>query len=579
MLELIEDQRRSEVNPRPNTPAARVCAQRPGCDLLHVKSRLFGKRAWEEVLFLLCGLPLGILWSTVLVTGWSIVLALAITPFLIPNLLVMAAVIRGAAWVETALARSLLHVDVYPPHEPLVKQSLWRKTFGWLADPAMWRAQAYLGFRAIAGFAIGNLLLVAFAASLGALTAPFWFWAINGGIDIGIWRVDTLPKALLAVAAGAIGFVISMQLTRLFAQLNREVARGLFEHSPDKFAGRPPQNIAERHRHFAMRACAYAFIVIVLVMIWALTGHGYFWPVWPLLAVLLILGANGVVLFVDENRELFQRPGMSWQLAIQVGLSAVFVLFQTGIWAVTGGGNFWPVWTLLALGIAAAARSAALFFSPPGQEELTQRIDVLTTTRAGAVDQQEAELRRIERDLHDGAQARLVALGMSIGMAEQKIAEDPEGARELLEEARVGAGQALKELRDLARGIHPPVLADRGLEAAVTALADGSPLRVLVHADIPERPAAPVESAAYFVVAEALANAGKHSNAQRVDIRMFRDGDMLAVEVADDGVGGADPNGSGLSGLRRRIEALDGSLRIASPPGGPTVVRAEMPCG
>jgi signal transduction histidine kinase len=195
------------------------------------------------------------------------------------------------------------------------------------------------------------------------------------------------------------------------------------------------------------------------------------------------------------------------------------------------------------------------------------------------VDQQEAELRRIERDLHDGAQARLVALGMSIGMAEQKMKDDPAGARQLLEEARTGAGQALKELRDLARGIHPPVLADRGLEAAVTALADASPLRVSVHDAIPQRPAAPVESAAYFVVAEALANAGKHSKARRVDIRIIRDGDVLTVEVADDGVGGANPNGTGLSGLRRRVEALDGTLRVASPPGGPTLIRAEMPCG
>jgi signal transduction histidine kinase len=544
-----------------------------------VKSRLFGRQAWEEVLFLLCGLPLGILWFTVLVTGWSITLGLAITPFVIANLLVLAAVIRGAAWVETALARSLLHIDVYPPHRPLVKQSLWRKTFGWVADPAMWRAQLYLGFRAVAGFAIGTLLATGFGLAIGGLTAPFWFWAPHGGIDIGIWHVNTLPKALVGVPAGAIGFVISMLLTRLFAQLNREVARGSFERSPDGRAQRPPQDIVERRRHFTMRAFAYGFTELVLVIIWALTSRGYFWPIWPLLAFLLILGGSGVVMFVDENRELFRRPGMSWQLAMQIGLSAVLVLFQIGIWLASGLGSFWPVWTLLALSIAAVARSAALYFSPPDQEKLAQRIDVLTTTRAGAVDQQEAELRRIERDLHDGAQARLVALGMSIGMAEQKIAEDPEGARELLEEARAGAGQALKELRDLARGIHPPVLADRGLEAAVTALADASPLRVLVHADIPQRPAAPVESAAYFVVAETLANAGKHSRAKRVDVRILRDDDVLTVEVSDDGVGGADPNGSGISGLRRRIQALDGTLRVASPPGGPTVVRAEMPCG
>jgi signal transduction histidine kinase len=542
-------------------------------------SGLFGKRTWQEALYLLVGAPLGILWFTVLVTGWSVTVALAVTPFVIVNLLLLAAIFRGAAWVEASLARSLLGIDVYPPHEPLVKQSLWRKTFGWLTDPAMWKAQLYLGFRAIAGFFMGMLLAVAFAVSLGALVAPLWYWPLNGGIDIGIWHVDTLPKALLAVPVGAIGFVISMLLTRLFAQFNRDIARGLFERSPDARAQRPAQNMVERRRHFSVRLFAYAFTELVLIIIWALTGHGYFWPIWPFLAFALIVGINAVVLFVDENRELFRRPGMSWQLAIQIGVSGVLVLFQIGVWAASGFGNFWPVWTLLALSIAAVVRSAVIYFSPPGQEELTQRIETLTTTRAGAVDQQEAELRRIERDLHDGAQARLVALGMTIGMAEQKMKDDPEGARELLEEARAGTGQALKELRDLARGIHPPVLADRGLEAAVTALADASPLRVVVHADVPERPAAPVESAAYFVVAEALANAGKHSKARRVDIRMTRDDDMLNVEVADDGVGGANPNGSGLSGLRRRIEALDGTLRVASPPGGPTLIRAEMPCG
>jgi signal transduction histidine kinase len=408
---------------------------------------------------------------------------------------------------------------------------------------------------------------------------PAWFWTINGGADLGSWHVDTLPKALVCVPAGMLGLAITMLLTRMLAQLNREVARGLYEPTPEVLERRPAPNIAERRRNFAIRSVGFAFSEIVLVIIWALTGHGYFWPVWPLLAFLLIVGANAVVLFVDENRALFQRPGMSWQLAIQVGLSAVLVAFEIGIWAVSGRGSFWPVWTALALGIAAGARSIALYFSPPGQEELTQRIETLTTTRAGAVDQQEAELRRIERDLHDGAQARLVALGMSIGMAEQKMADDPEGARQLLEEARTGAGQALKELRDLARGIHPPVLADRGLDAAVTALADASPLRVTVQADVGQRPAAPVESAAYFVVAEALANAGKHSQAKRVDIRMIRDQDVLTVEVSDDGVGGADPSGGGLSGLRRRIEALDGMLRVASPAGGPTMIRAEMPCG
>jgi signal transduction histidine kinase len=270
---------------------------------------------------------------------------------------------------------------------------------------------------------------------------------------------------------------------------------------------------------------------------------------------------------------------MSPALGSQIGISGMVVVFLTIIWALGGAGYFWPVWALLGLAVAAAVRSAVLYFGPAEHAALTERIETLTETRAGAVNQQEAELRRIERDLHDGAQARLVALGMSIGMAEQKMETDPEAAREMLAEARQGAGQALKELRDLARGIHPPVLADRGLEAAITALADGSPLRVKVEADIPERPSAPVESAAYFVVAEALANAGKHSEAKRVDIRIAREDDILTVEVVDDGKGGADPAGAGLSGLRRRVEALDGTLRVASPPGGPTLIRADMPCG
>jgi signal transduction histidine kinase len=214
---------------------------------------------------------------------------------------------------------------------------------------------------------------------------------------------------------------------------------------------------------------------------------------------------------------------------------------------------------------------------PPRGEELAERVDVLTSTRAGAVDAQAAELQRIERDLHDGAQARLVALAMSLGMAQEKLDSDPAQARELLLEARGEARTALTELRDLARGIHPPVLADRGLEAAITSIAARSPLAVRIDADLPSRPPAAVEGAAYFVVAEALANATKHSDARAVLVTLaLRDG-RLAVEVADDGRGGADPRGSGLLGLQRRVEALDGTLSLLSPPGGGTTLHAELP--
>jgi signal transduction histidine kinase len=264
-------------------------------------------------------------------------------------------------------------------------------------------------------------------------------------------------------------------------------------------------------------------------------------------------------------------------LAIREGVVIAGSTFFVLVWAVTGQGYFWPIWPIIGMGSAFLVR-AAIAFARRGAEE-RERIAVLETTRAGAVDLQEAELRRIERDLHDGAQARLVALGMSLGMAEQKLATDPEAAQRLLAEARRGTHEALEELRNLARGIHPPVLADRGLEAAVAALADRTPLTVNVAIDVSRRPPAPVESAAYFVVAEALANSGKHARAEQVDIGIRLEGDDLVVEVVDDGGGGADPSGNGLRGLARRVEALDGTLAVTSPRGGPTTIRAVIPCG
>ncbi|MGH2935453.1 MAG: sensor histidine kinase, partial [Gaiellaceae bacterium] len=168
--------------------------------------------------------------------------------------------------------------------------------------------------------------------------------------------------------------------------------------------------------------------------------------------------------------------------------------------------------------------------------------------------------------------------GMSIGMAEQKLASDPEAARQLLLEARTGTADALRDLRDLARGIHPPILADRGLEAALATLVAAVPFGVDLRVDIAERPPESVESAAYFVAAESLANATKHAGATHLDIRAVRMGDAIVLTVMDDGRGGADTNGSGLQGLRARVEALDGTFRVESPAGGPTIVEAVLPC-
>jgi signal transduction histidine kinase len=319
---------------------------------------------------------------------------------------------------------------------------------------------------------------------------------------------------------------------------------------------------------------------LFLILIWVLTSRGDFWPVWTLLAFGLPLGIHAWVIFGAQARaDRWREHRLDVGFAIHAGVWAVLILYFTGVWAASSRGYFWPVWPLLAGLLATGVHATALLLRGPDTSALSERISTLETSRAGAVDVQEAELRRIERDLHDGAQARLVALGMSLGMAEQKLASEPEAAAELLADARAGAGAALRELRDLARGIHPPVLADRGLDAAVRALAVGSPISVTVSATVGERPKPPVESAAYFVVAEALANAGKHARASRVDVRIARVRDTLSVEIHDDGVGGADPAGSGLDGLRRRVQALDGRLEVLSPAGGPTTVRAELPCG
>ncbi|MDA0565548.1 sensor histidine kinase [Streptomonospora sp. S1-112] len=217
--------------------------------------------------------------------------------------------------------------------------------------------------------------------------------------------------------------------------------------------------------------------------------------------------------------------------------------------------------------------------APNENARLAARVEHLATSRAETIDAQASEVRRIERDLHDGAQARLVALGMSLGMAEEMLAADPDLARRMLTEARETTRQALTELRDLVRGIHPPVLVERGLEGAVRALAITQHLPITVDIDLPGRPADPVESAAYFAVAELLTNAAKHANADRAWVRINYGRGRMVVIVGDDGVGGLDPDsGTGLPGIRRRLSAFDGTMSCVSPAGGPTIVTMELPC-
>jgi signal transduction histidine kinase len=228
---------------------------------------------------------------------------------------------------------------------------------------------------------------------------------------------------------------------------------------------------------------------------------------------------------------------------------------------------------------AALARGQALLARVLLAPGLVERVEELERTRTGAIVAQQDELERIERDLHDGAQARLVALAMDLDLAREKLQGDPEAAAGHLESAHEEAKTALVELRELVRGVHPVVLTDRGLDAALTALAARSVVPVSLDVHPGGRLARELEAAAYFVVAESLANVGKHSEAEHAWVRVARRGELLEVEVRDDGHGGAAASRGGLDGLARRVEALDGTFAVESPPEGGTIVRAELPCG
>ncbi|MDW4900899.1 sensor domain-containing protein [Streptomyces sp. CB04723] len=279
------------------------------------------------------------------------------------------------------------------------------------------------------------------------------------------------------------------------------------------------------------------------------------------------------------------------------------LVLAAGLWRVFRNDPYWygfvPV-DSQATGIAALALGIVLFhlgmrasepllrahfllartvLAPAQDEELARRVERLTETRHEAVDTAASELRRIERDLHDGAQARLVAMGMNLGTIEALVEKDPAQAKKMLAMARESSAEALAELRDLVRGIHPPVLAERGLGDAVRALALRLPVATEVTVELAGRAEAPVESAAYFAVSEALTNAVKHAQAERVHVDLHHTEGMLRISVTDDGKGGAVAgSGSGLSGIERRLGTFDGVLAVSSPAGGPTMVTMEIPC-
>jgi signal transduction histidine kinase len=423
-------------------PGAQRADDVPVSTLRHWTGRL-GK----DTLYLLTGLPMGILTFTLAVTGWSTGLGLLITLLGFPVLLVTALALRGLAHVERARARLVLDEPLVARYEEPPKPGFVGRIRSVFHDVQNWRDLAWALLLLPIGIAGFTIATTAIASVLGLVFAPAWTWALWDSADpvqLGLFHVHNLGTAF---AATGIGIVVA------------------------------------------------------------------------------------------------------------------------------------PLGLALVRGSAAASGVLARALLAPRTEELEERVEVLQATRAGAVDAAASELDRIERDLHDGAQARLVAIAMDIGLAQQKLDDDPEQARRLMGEARDGATAALSELRDLARGIRPALLSERGLGEAVSAFAARSPVPASVTADLGEgRLPEAVESAAYFVVAEALANVAKHAGAKRATVSLVRRGDTLEVLVIDDGHGGANADGNGLRGLRARVEALDGTLGVASPAGGPTMLRAELPC-
>jgi signal transduction histidine kinase len=313
---------------------------------------------------------------------------------------------------------------------------------------------------------------------------------------------------------------------------------------------------------------------------WRAMAHLFIITWWGLLAGSVITMLTSIAfagVLVPLYAQVLPKAGMNLPFGGRIdGLWWMLLVFGLGVLSLT-------VLPLLARGLVLFDVHLARWLLGPGRveqvEQLSERVESLTQTREATVDSVEMERRRIERDLHDGPQQRLVAIAMDLGMAQERIDRDPAGARLLLDQAHAASKEAITEMRMVARGIHPPILTDRGLDAALSALGARSPVPVTVQVDLPIRPTPTVEAIAYFCVSEALTNVAKHSRARSAQVEVSSPGGAaVTIQVRDDGAGGADPQGgTGLHGLADRVRAIDGSLQVDSPPGGPTVLTIHLP--
>ncbi|MFJ5839952.1 sensor histidine kinase [Streptomyces shenzhenensis] len=382
----------------------------------------------------------------------------------------------------------------------------------------------------------------------------------------------SLGAGLLVTFLGIPVLAAALAGCRGLGALERVRARGLLDlevAEPEPLRMRKPGAMAWtgavlksgtswRHLLYTLLHFPWAvFSFVVAVTFWAIGWSLMTYPLWfwvfPMYA-----GQGGIQLYGDDHHRIYLDNPFEITVTALIGL--LFTLATP--------------WIVRALTMV----DRLLVHGLLGPSPLSARVVELESDRGVVVDTAAADLRRIERDLHDGAQARLVALAMDLGLAKEKLTEDPRSAARMVEEAHGEVKTALQELRDLARGIHPAVLTDRGLDAALSAVASRCTVPVQVEVDLPRRPAPAIEGIAYFTVSELLQNISKHSGARTASVDVWRSADRLMLQVMDDGVGGAEVSGgSGLAGLTERLGAVDGILVVDSPRGGPTRVTAELP--
>jgi signal transduction histidine kinase len=552
------------------------------------------RRAGLDLAYLSIGGLTAILAFCVWVTAASVVISLIIFIIGLPLYLLSVIAFRWTAELDRRNAALLLGRPLRATYTDHRGESFLARLGSTSRDRQTWKDLSWLVVHSVLGFTFAVVAVSLVASVIAFFTMPLWYWSIPGGVDWGLWNVDSLPLALLATVLAfplaAVTFFVDHWMAKGELWLAVRLLDGEEARAGDAPAADGPtlplsadklrRMVPEGELSLAVHAAISALVGILATAVWGATGGGYYWPAWVWLGLLIPLSLHLGLREAVRNHP--ERRG----LAILATVSLVIIGVTVAVWALTGFGTFWPIWTILGLIVifiivVLAQLAWRQLYGDERERELTERVETLTETRRGALDVQAAELRRIERDLHDGAQARLVALSMQLGRAEEGLADRPEIAA-LVRQARSEATAANAELRDLARGIAPPVLSDRGLAAAVEALGTRAPIPVTVDAQIPRRPAPVVESAAYFVVAESLTNVAKHAPgaAAAVQLRLDERDEMLDVTIADDGPGGAAVSeGSGLDGLRRRVAALDGEMKIVSPAEGGTRIEVRLPCG